>query len=117
MDDELIERLPLYWVIWVDLIGDYVTNLPDDTREVSRDQYFSLKKTDDRHMIINYYDYYVSIVPEEEFLKTLLLDARYFFDMYHKYSMDRAYISISKKVDTLLSVVTEQIQMNGRGED
>ena len=105
MDDEIIERFPLYWLIWVDLIGDYLTILPEETQKVSREPYFSLKKTDDSHIIFNYSDYYVSKVPENEMLKSLLLAAKFFFQLYQECSGDDVYLSTCKKIDRLLPLV------------
>ncbi|WP_060205604.1 hypothetical protein [Sporosarcina koreensis] len=82
LNDEVLERVPLYWIIWADLLEDYLA-MEDGNDVVSIEPYFSLeKKANDTILLIYSGGVFSFHLPEKEFLLSVLQGGMNFFRKY-----------------------------------
>jgi len=84
LNDEVLERVPLYWTIWADLIEDYLS-MRDGNDIVSIEPYFLLKKNENDTILLSYSGGAFSFrLPEREFLLSVLQGGKNFFKKYQE---------------------------------
>ncbi|MDW0113869.1 hypothetical protein QT711_11785 [Sporosarcina saromensis] len=105
LDDEIMERLPLYWIMWIETIEDYL-QMTDVVKTVAMEPYFSLTKSDNNCLTFSYGGgFYSFLLPEKEFLIAVLQGGRNFFARYLELRFTPYPLSAAEKLESLIMLV------------
>lgn len=104
LNDELIERFPLYWFFWAEIIRDYL-RMSVDTDTVSIEPYFSLTKNENNTIIFTYSDFFTFTLPEKEFLLSVLQGGKTFFEKYQELCNKPVELDTAEKINNLFPLV------------
>jgi len=81
---EVVDQVPLYWVIWFNLLRNYILKINHDDRFTDIEQYFALIQLVDEIEVYCYSEDFIVTLPEKEFLLAMLEGYQNFYLHYNR---------------------------------
>lgn len=102
---DVIDRFPLYWVIWFDLLRNYILKIDHEDHYAEIEHYFALIRLVDEIEIYCYYEDFIVKLPEKEFLLAMLEGCHAFYRHFNRIILPHPDHDYLKKVEELIEIV------------